>query len=416
MSGSHYPSYWALIIVTTVLLLNQCAKSPTGDAAESDTTPPDIIIDLVVSTSTTHAVVLQWTAPYDHRNDQTHGFVDKYDLRQSYNVISEENFSQAVSANSNLVPAPAGIMQMCEIGNLEADSIYYFAIKSQDDKGNWSGISNCSSVHCPAIQEVTIVDTVLERVIREQINKPDGPILSCEIDTLSIISAPWEGVKNLTGLEYCVSLRSAVLPGNEITDISPLAYATYVWGLELTDNSITDLSPLAGLNNLHQLHISQNPIVDIGPLAQLPALQQLFMYATGVTDFSPLYELEHLDDIHFGILNLTDISFISNLVHLRICNLGSNHINSITPLSGLVELVGLDLQINEITDISPLAGLTNLQSLFLGENGISDIQPLVDNTGLATGDIVHLDGNPLSQESTEQFIPALEARGVEVFR
>jgi len=74
----------------------------------------------------------------------------------------------------------------------------------------------------------------------------------------------------------------------------------------------------------------------------------------------------------------------------------------------------LRLQDNEITDISPLAALSDLEELWLQNNEISDISPLVENRGLAAGDEVHLEGNPLDGRSISDFIPQLQERGVEV--
>ena len=70
---------------------------------------------------------------------------------------------------------------------------------------------------------------------------------------------------------------------------------------------------------------------------------------------------------------------------------------------------------NPISDASPLAGLTALTRLSLEHNRISDVYPLVANTGPGTGDRVYLFGNPLSAASRNTHIPALRARGVEVF-
>ena len=69
---------------------------------------------------------------------------------------------------------------------------------------------------------------------------------------------------------------------------------------------------------------------------------------------------------------------------------------------------------NQISDISPLAGLTNLTWLSLQDNQIGDIKPLGDNTGLGEGDYVDLRVSPLSEPSVNEYLPALEARGVGV--
>ena len=74
----------------------------------------------------------------------------------------------------------------------------------------------------------------------------------------------------------------------------------------------------------------------------------------------------------------------------------------------------LSLMFNQISDISPLANLTNLAVLDIMDNQISDIFPLVDNPGLGQGDYIDLSFNPLSEQSVNEYIPELEARGASV--
>ncbi len=68
----------------------------------------------------------------------------------------------------------------------------------------------------------------------------------------------------------------------------------------------------------------------------------------------------------------------------------------------------------DISDLTGLESATNLTYLSLNDNNISDISPLVANTGLGTGDHVHLWGNPLSSLSLNAHIPGLRDRGVRV--
>jgi nucleoside-triphosphatase THEP1 len=74
----------------------------------------------------------------------------------------------------------------------------------------------------------------------------------------------------------------------------------------------------------------------------------------------------------------------------------------------------LDVEAKQINDILPLANLSSLTELGLWWNQISDISPLVDNNGLSEGDEIYLQGNPLSSDSINIYIPQLEARGVVV--
>ena len=72
------------------------------------------------------------------------------------------------------------------------------------------------------------------------------------------------------------------------------------------------------------------------------------------------------------------------------------------------------LEKNNISDISALKDLLNLRYVRLWDNQITDIKPLVDNPGIGKGDVVGLDGNPLDGKSVDEYIPVLQARGVEV--
>jgi internalin A len=93
-----------------------------------------------------------------------------------------------------------------------------------------------------------------------------------------------------------------------------------------------------------------------------------------------------------------------------------NQIEDLSPLAGLVNLRHLDLTGNQIEDLSPLVGLVGLGSLDLEHNKIVDIQPLLDNVGIGAGDSIDLESNKLSDISRNQHVPALEARGVIVWR
>ena len=95
-------------------------------------------------------------------------------------------------------------------------------------------------------------------------------------------------------------------------------------------------------------------------------------------------------------------------------DLGHNQLSDLSPVSGLTALTRLDLRDNQVSDLSPLSDLTAMTKLELDDNQISDIAPLVANAGLDDGDMVTLTNNPLSAQSRNTHIPALQARGVEV--
>ena len=111
---------------------------------------------------------------------------------------------------------------------------------------------------------------------------------------------------------------------------------------------------------------------------------------------------------------ISGIAPLAGLEALTSLNLPYNDIADVTPLAELRSLTWLGLWSNAISDIAPLAGLISLRELYLTRNGISDIAPLVANNGLGSGDTLNLEGNLLSARSLDDYVPALQARGVEV--
>lgn len=84
-------------------------------------------------------VTLAWTAPGD---DDNVGTGAAYEMRLSGSPIDESNWSSAAIVNGAPAPLPAGTRQSMVVRGLTAGITYYFAIKTVDDAGNWSGISN----------------------------------------------------------------------------------------------------------------------------------------------------------------------------------------------------------------------------------------------------------------------------------
>ena len=410
----------ALIIALTFLLpffLSSCSRSGGGvdNDEPEDTTPPIAVSDLNIIASTSQTAMLRWTTPEDHRNDNSGGAVDGYDLRVSFDSITAQSFSGATQIVYVPQPLPAGQVQQWVVHDLAPDSVYYFALKAKDDKGNWSGVSNCAWVHCAAIQVVVFADSALERAIRDHIHKPSGDILSSDVDTVTQLFVASAGIISLAGLEHCSSLLAVNFALNEIIDLSPISGLTRLAGLYVSDNNISDLTPLADMASLRQIHLIDNPVTDISPLATIDSLQQLILMGTQVTDFSPLYGMMHLSDVGLDRLNLSDISFMSQLKRPQLCGLAFNNITSVEPLRSLYMLEALNLMQNQISDVGPLTPLVHLRELKLTNNQVTDLQALINNTGLDSGDVVYLEGNPLSQYAKDWQVPTLEARGVTVY-
>ena len=249
---------------------------------------------------------------------------------------------------------------------------------------------------------VTIPDANLRAKIEEALGKTSGArIMQAEMADLTELNASiyhyrsTRKITDLSGLEHASNLTRLHLQMNAVTDLSPLTRLTKLTSLGLGNNgAIVDISALAGLTHLRELWLSDNAIVDISALAGLTHLTRLSLR---------------------GNDTISDISAVSGLTHLRELGLGYNAIVDISALAGLTHLTRLNLDHNAIVDISALAGLTHLTgTLWFQENNITDLSPLVSNTGLGQGVNINVKRNPLSTESINTDIRALQGRGVRV--
>ena len=90
------------------------------------------------ATTGTGAVRLAWTAPGD---DGLTGRAKEYDLRRSTMFMTPSSF---LSAARVTLPAPSapGTRESFVVAGLDTGKTYYFAVRTSDDAGNWSPISN----------------------------------------------------------------------------------------------------------------------------------------------------------------------------------------------------------------------------------------------------------------------------------
>jgi hypothetical protein len=88
-------------------------------------------------------MLLTWTAPGD---DGTTGTVTSYDIRYSTSQITEANFTAANEFGRGDTPLKTGgLQESIIIYGLTPNTTYYFAIKTKDEAGNKSLLSNTPS-------------------------------------------------------------------------------------------------------------------------------------------------------------------------------------------------------------------------------------------------------------------------------
>lgn len=104
----------------------------------------------------TATVTLTWTAPGD---DGSNGTATQYDLRYTTIPITESTFPLCTTVTGEPVPAVAGSTQICTVSGLNYGTTYYFALKTADERGNWSAISNIA-IRTPAVPSTGVGDEI----------------------------------------------------------------------------------------------------------------------------------------------------------------------------------------------------------------------------------------------------------------
>jgi hypothetical protein len=109
-------------------------------ALEFDETAPSAVT--ITGGKGKNTAAIAWTAPGD---DADTGTALSYDLRRSTSTITSGNFTSATQVTTG-TPQPAGSPECVEVSGLTQCTTYYWALRTTDDAGNVSPISNVISM------------------------------------------------------------------------------------------------------------------------------------------------------------------------------------------------------------------------------------------------------------------------------
>ena len=119
-------------------------KTYLGYYAGIDPVAPGSITDVAAAAGPARdQAALSWTAPGD---DAYAGTAMRYDIRWATSPIDASNFSAAARAAEVPFPAVAGTAQTAYLSGLNLLATYYFSVRTEDELGNFSGLSNAASV------------------------------------------------------------------------------------------------------------------------------------------------------------------------------------------------------------------------------------------------------------------------------
>ncbi len=126
--------------VATLLALLLLLGPGSSSMAQTDTSAPSVVSNLVAGAGTAAGEVdLSWNAPGD---DGTAGTATTYIVRYNTAPITESNWGTSTDVTGEPSPSPAGSVESMTVSGLPAGQTYYFALKTQDEAPNTSGVSN----------------------------------------------------------------------------------------------------------------------------------------------------------------------------------------------------------------------------------------------------------------------------------
>ncbi|HAV42803.1 TPA: hypothetical protein DCX15_02140, partial [bacterium] len=149
--------------------------------AQIDVTRPSKIEDLGATTGVNHGeVILNWTAPaddYDKLVINPENKVTRYIIRYNTTLINGANWESSFNVREEDIPLPLPYTtpQSTVIKGLEGGIGYYFAIKSLDEAGNVSELSNVVGAEA-CLDDIPPAAVTLTAVGKEDLDLTEGEV------------------------------------------------------------------------------------------------------------------------------------------------------------------------------------------------------------------------------------------------
>jgi len=138
---------------------------------------------------------------------------------------------------------------------------------------------------------------------------PTNYYYDVEFAAITSITAPNDGVTDLSGLEYCTGLESLDLSANPFSDLTAISNLTGLTSLEISETLCTDISPLAALTNLEDLWAANIGITNIGALFWMRSLNRVDLY---FNDFVNIGALTYCTNLTY-----LDLSYNYDVVDIK---------------------------------------------------------------------------------------------------
>jgi len=214
-------------------------------------------------------------------------------------------------------------------------------------------------------------DPELRNALETAVGKPFGDITDMDLATLEELGIEDENclISDLTGIEYCESLRELYIGSSEVSNYSPLSGLIFLERLCLNDNNLSDISFLYSLTSLRWLDLRNNQITSIVPLTDLTHLVDVQLAENHINDLTPIAgrsELYYLS-VHRNPLEIDDLLVLTNFPDLWAIKLDNSY-----DMGGGTHPLDLNTDFNTLLNI--LDDFQEMTYLYMDYLGLSDSQ------------------------------------------
>jgi chitodextrinase len=177
--------------------------------ASKDEIAPAAITDLSASAVSENSIKLTWSAPGD---DGKSGTATGYDIRYATSKITDELWFEATKCYNSPRPQSAGTTESFKISSLFAGTKYYFAIRSFDERPNYSKLSNIPDATTYAseddvppnrITDLAVVETTQKTATLtwtapgDDGNSGTATVYNIRYSTVPITAANWNNMQKI---------------------------------------------------------------------------------------------------------------------------------------------------------------------------------------------------------------------------
>jgi len=207
-------------------------------------------------------------------------------------------------------------------------------------------------------QEVSIPDPGLNAAIRQELQKPTGPLTQQDLLQLTSLNATGRNIANVAGLEAARNLIGLDLFHNHITNFSLPSQLTNLIFLDISSNPLANCSLPSGLAQLQNLVIESTTLTNLTLPVGMTAMVQLDLVGNRLTRFAVPLDMTNLVTLRLPFNQLTNLTLSANLTRLGTIDLDFNQLQSLTLPPDITQLRTLSLDGNPLTELvlsEPLA-------------------------------------------------------------